>query len=104
MRASGGIIGICLLTIGGCPAPKPVVLMPPPRDAGIETPVPEVDLREARLRPRKHHAPLPLAAAESSNALAGNGEDCTVYCATRFGPGVGVTCHPWLDTAGRCRP
>ena len=62
MRASGGIIGICLLTIGGCPAPKPVVLMPPPRDAGIETPVPEVDLREA------HQWPWPGA----RNPIRGN--------------------------------
>src|SRR5438552_1197435 len=50
------------------------------------------------------HTPLRLAAAAASNAIAGNGEDCTVYCATQFGAGVGVTCQAWLDTAGRCRP
>ena len=88
-----------------CPRPHPVLVgPPPPKDAGIETPVPEVDVREARLRPRKHHAPLALEAAESSNVQTGNGEDCTVYCATRFERGVGVTCQAWLDTTGRCHP
>ena len=92
-----------MLVLAGCPRPRPPVVVTPPRkDAGIETPVPEVDIREARLHPRKRHAPLALEASESSNTSTGNGEDCTVYCATLFGRGVGVTCQAWLNLAGEC--
>jgi len=101
MRWGMGVAFVVVLQgFTACPRPHPVLVgPPPPKDAGIETPVPEVDIREARLRPRKHHAPLALEAAESTNQMTGNGEDSTVYCATLFGPGVGVTCHTWLDTA-----
>src|SRR2546422_3221201 len=98
MRYVKCVLGIGLLVLVGCPRSRPVVGVPSPRDANVETPVPEVDLREARVQPRKHHSPLSLEAAESSNTTVGNGEDCTVYCATRFGAGVGVTCQAWLDT------
>ena len=104
MRWGMGVAFVVVLQgFTACPRPHPVLVGPPrPKDAEIQSPVPEVDIREARLHPRKHHAPLPLLATESSNAPVGNGEDCTVYCATMFGPGVGVTCHPWLDLAGKC--
>jgi len=99
MRSTARLL-ILTLALAGCPRPRPAVVVPPTKDAGIETPVPEVDVREARLRPLRHHAPLKFTAEEAANA--GNGEDCTVYCATMFGRGIGVTCHPWLDVRGAC--
>ena len=99
MRSTTSLL-ILTLALAGCPRPRPAVVVPPTKDAGIETPVPDVDVREARLRPRKRHAPLKFTAEESANV--GNGEDCTVYCATMFGRGIGVTCHPWLDVRGAC--
>src|SRR5207237_4280146 len=65
--------------------------------------IPQSDAIERRQKPRDLVTPVFQTHPKSSLAI-GNGEDCTVYCALRFGPGVGVTCHAYLTTAGVCRP